>query len=333
MEDAHLHPALGVGNATGLGMAPFLVNHPNLLNSWINAREIAISRVRSIRKVTFEQLELFSWLLAKAQENAFHWVSKHPIQVLKLNDLRDDLHKASEYFQSVTKDNLYVWDNLYHWAEKSISMEGQEALLSLILEPYSELVDELSHQMSVEENKYFRIDGSLDCRTIKKLIEDSFSWALCFDYSDLKGQARFWYVSEEKLEPRLGERFEEEGAELEQPLAIGRDIKELYDGLESKFLDDKIADFLIKNPKFRRPLRRVLENKDLLYGEIRDNLIASTMKPIDMLRCKLSFFGADKFDPRSDRWLRIIMYQNAQFPEDLLEKYDDFWPYAGLESH
>ena len=65
--------------------------------------------------------------------------------------------------------------------------------------------------MSVEENKYFRIDGSLDCRTIKKLIEDSFSWALCFDYSDFEGQARFWYVSEEKLEPRLGERFEEEG--------------------------------------------------------------------------------------------------------------------------
>ena len=51
------------------------------------------------------------------------------------------------------------------------------------------------------------------------------------------------------------------------------------------------------------------------------------MKPIDMLRCKLSFFGATRFDPRSDRWVRICMYQNAPFPEELAENYDDYWPY------
>ena len=41
------------------------------------------------------------------------------------------------------------------------------------------------------------------------------------------------------------------------------------------------------------------------------------MQPIDLLRCKLSFFGASKFDPRSDRWLRITMYQGAPFPDEL----------------
>jgi len=39
---------LGVGNATGLGMAPFLVNHPALLDRWIAARETALARVRSL---------------------------------------------------------------------------------------------------------------------------------------------------------------------------------------------------------------------------------------------------------------------------------------------
>src|SRR5690348_13761476 len=33
--------ALGIGNATGLGMAPFLVAHPALFNNWILAREKA----------------------------------------------------------------------------------------------------------------------------------------------------------------------------------------------------------------------------------------------------------------------------------------------------
>ena len=54
------------------------------------------------------------------------------------------------------------------------------------------------------------------------------------------------------------------------------------------------------------------------YAEIQDNLIAADMLPIDILRCKLSFFGATRFDPRSDRWVRICMYQDAPFPHELL---------------
>jgi hypothetical protein len=46
--DPDLRRALGIGNATGLGMAPFLVNHPDLLNNWITARETAIARVRAL---------------------------------------------------------------------------------------------------------------------------------------------------------------------------------------------------------------------------------------------------------------------------------------------
>ena len=45
--------------------------------------------------------------------------------------------------------------------------------------------------------------------------------------------ARFWYVSEEKLEPRLGERFREPGAEREQPLAIARDVVSAFAGVGS----------------------------------------------------------------------------------------------------
>jgi hypothetical protein len=36
------------------------------------------------------------------------------------------------------------------------------------------------------------------------------------------------------------------------------------------------------------------------------------------LRCKLSFFGASRFDPKSDRWVRISMYADAPTPESLL---------------
>ena len=42
---------LGVGNATGLGMAPFLINHQELIHKWIHTREAAISRVMSIKNI------------------------------------------------------------------------------------------------------------------------------------------------------------------------------------------------------------------------------------------------------------------------------------------
>ena len=49
------------------------------------------------------------------------------------------------------------------------------------------------------------------------------------------------------------------------------------------------------------------------------------MMPIDMLRMKLSFFGASEFDPRSDRWVRIIMFQHAPFAHELGADAPDDW--------
>ena len=51
--------------------------------------------------------------------------------------------------------------------------------------------------------------------------------------------------------------------------------------------------------------------------------------PIDMLRLKLSFFGAVKFDPRSDKWLRINMYQGAPLSHELKNS-NYTWIYSSL---
>src|SRR5690625_2231800 len=48
---------IGTGNATGLGMAPFLLSHPRLLHQWIYIREKAIARVKAIEP-TEQELQL-----------------------------------------------------------------------------------------------------------------------------------------------------------------------------------------------------------------------------------------------------------------------------------
>ena len=132
-----------------------------------------------------------------------------------------------------------------------------------------------------------------------------------------KESKKFWFISKNKEEPRLADRFKEQGSDLEQPLAIARDIKKLYERLLQSKKSQKIGKFLIDNSHLRHVVRRGFIIEKFPYSEIQDNTISENLVPIDMLRLKLSFFGALKFDPRSDKWLRICMFQAHHFPNSL----------------
>jgi hypothetical protein len=227
----------------------------------------------------------------------------------------------------ISTENLnfdYPWDRFYQWAEQHLSLEGQEQLVSLILEPYGELVDDLTGCMDADEHLSFIIDGSMTIAETLNILDLQCQWALSIDFDQPESQARFWYTSAEKLEPRVGERFNEPGEEYESPYGIGFYISQLNKtllGWTETHSDQKpIADFLLAHPEHRHTLRRVQNLKNRPYAEVQDNVIASDMLPIDLLRCKLSFFGATKFDPRSDRWVRICMYQDCPHPDELLAR-------------
>ena len=57
--DKDICKSLGIGNSTGLGMAPFIVNHPTLLNNWIMSREVALKEIREIKKASSEEIKIF----------------------------------------------------------------------------------------------------------------------------------------------------------------------------------------------------------------------------------------------------------------------------------
>jgi len=122
---------------------------------------------------------------------------------------------------------------------------------------------------------------------------------------------------------------EEIGSELEQPLAIARDVKSLYLRIKDLKNSMTISRFLTDNNDLRHAVRRVFMIEKFPYSEIQDNIIGSELMPIDMLRLKLSFFGACKFDPRSDKWLRICMFQGVPLPDEL-KKFKDNWIYNSL---
>ena len=112
-------------------------------------------------------------------------------------------------------------------------------------------------------------------------------------------------------------------------MAIARDIKLLYESVKKANQTDTVAEFLLNNDDLRHVVRRAFIAEKFPYSEIQDNTIGASLVPIDMLRLKLSFFGAVKFDPRSDKWLRINMYQGAPLPHEMKSSNDN-WVYNSL---
>lgn len=309
--------SLGVGNSTGLGMAPFLVRHPALINNWMLAREEALARVRSQSEATEQAIAGLSTALQNAKKNVAKWHSEHPIQMKKLDALRADLNLIQDYLKHWPTPSEHPWNTLWLWGGKTLSLEGQEALLAMMFEPHGDLVDGLSDCMNADESQSFVIDGAMTIGALKEILTSSYGWAGEIDFTAADSLQQFWYVSEEKLEPRLGDRYSEDGAELELPLGIARLASNLGAALTAWDDDACVAHFLAAEPDHRFMVRRVQCCVDHPFSEVRGNLNAHDMLPIDLLRCKLAYFGASRFDPRSDRWLRISLFQDHPYPSDL----------------
>ena len=318
---------LGIGNSTGLGMAPFIVNHPTLLNNWILSREIALKKIREIKIVKTQDRDLFKDCLKSSLKNITSWNTESEYQLKKIKLLLKDIKKFISFLENkfdFQKD--YPFNEIYLWLEKETCEECIEYVVSIMMEPFGNIVQPLVAQMSSEEEKYFNIPTERNVGDLKKILENKYSDILKINFNIEESNQKFWFISKNKEEPRLANRFEENGADLEQPLAIARDIKKLYERLLPLKNNLKINQFLIDNSDLRHVVRRAFIIEKFPYSEIQDNTIGENLVPIDMLRLKLSFFGALKFDPRSDKWLRICMFQGAPLPNELKD-YDEQWVY------
>ena len=321
---------LGIGNSTGLGMAPFIVNHPTLLNNWILARETALKKIREIKEVKISDSKNFFECLKKSIKNITSWHTDSEFQQKKIKELLNDLNKFILYLEKEFNfDQDYPFNAIYLWSENNLCDESIEYIVSMMMEPYDDIITPLVNQMSSEEEKYFNIPTNKTVNDLKNILENKYTNILKIDFSKKENNQNFWFISKNKLEPRVANRYIEEGSNLEEPLAIARDIKKLYERLSNQKNILLIAKFLIENNDLRHIVRRAFLIEKFPYSEIQDNTIGSNLMPIDMLRFKLSFFGALKFDPKSDKWLRICMFQGAPLPTEL-KNIDDQWIYNSL---
>ena len=325
--DVKICKNLGIGNSTGLGMAPFIVNHPTLLNNWIMSREVALKEIREIKKASSEEIKIFKESLRNSIKNITSWNTESEYQQKKINSLLNNIQKFLKFIENKFNfETDYPFNQIYLWLEETKCEECIEYVVSMMLEPFDNIVKPLISKMSSDEDQYFTIPTDRTVEDLRIIIEKRYSNILKINFEKKENYKNFWFISKNKEEPRYADRFTENGSELEQPLAIARDIKKLYEILLVTKNSLTIDKFLMEHAELRHVTRRAFIIEKFPYSEIQDNTIGEKVIPIDMLRLKLSFFGALKFDPRSDKWLRICMFQGAPLPMDL-KNFDPHWVY------
>ena len=325
--DKQICKNLGIGNSTGLGMAPFIVNHPTLLNNWILSRETALKEIREIKIVKNEDSVLFIDCVKKSLKNITSWNTDSEYQQKKISLLLKNVEKFIYHIENnFDFKTEYPFNEIYMWLEQNTCEECIEYIVSIMMEPYNNITNPLVSNMSSDEDKYFNIPTNRSVKELRDILETKYQNILDINFDKKENYQNFWFISKNKEEPRLADRFEEHGSELEQPLAVARDVKKLHEKLLSVKNNSSIAEFLSSNSEYRHVVRRAFIIEKFPYSEIQDNTISKNIVPIDMLRLKLSFFGALKFDPRSDKWLRICMFQGAPLPGEL-KNYDEQWVY------
>ena len=211
------------------------------------------------------------------------------------------------------------------WAEflqahHHLSLESQEVIISCLMELYPERVDAFQEKINADET--LSLPKGKVIQDLIDVLELHYQWAINIDFSQPDNSHWFWYRSVDKEEPRMGVRGQEPGADRELALDIARQANKLYLALKPTDPQQLISEFILNQPKYRSIARRVWTMGHKPLGDIQMNVLHKTALPMHLLRCKLSMFGATKFDPRSDRWVRITLFQGAPL---FAEVHSDEW--------
>ena len=328
--DRKIKQHLGIGNSTGLGMAPFIIKHPKLINKWMKQYTKTLEEISQIELdgIIFEK---YKKLLNKALNYLEEVNTSDEFQINKNKLTTEDLKKYIFYINDLDLSKKFKWLDILDYCDSNFNNDTQEIARVQLIELYPQISEELAEDMADEE--IMEIDGNQSIGDLKKIINDKYSWIKDIDFNNKDSNYLFWYVSAAKLEPRLGERYNEQGSELEQNLGIAKMVNDLFKQIKNIDENQLICEFLLTHPEYRGIVKRIQSLKNYPYSEVQDNVLDKKTIPIDMLRFKLSFFGANRYDPKSDRWLRVSFFSGAPYLSDLNNKNVDEWGFATMNSY
>ena len=278
-------------------MAPFLILHPQLIDRWVQQREqaLALALSESPTETSIGQLSLS---LKRARQYFEETWIENAGQAARNETVVSELNDCITWLEA-SQQSISDWTELTSYLATHASLETQELVNGLLIDLHPSSTMGLEDAMSVDEQMMLVPEMSVD--ELTSLLETRYAWALYEDYESPQAQHWFWYKSAEK-KSRARQTRRRLGIGKELPLAIGPSLKQLHESLgqfAAKNPSATVIEFLLKHPELMATVRRAQTMAETNYGEIRSNLWAESMKPMHLLRAKLSF------------WVRIVLTRRA----------------------
>ena len=326
---------LGMGNASGLGMVPFVIAHPKRIHAWVVMRELAIAHAlgEPVAPGAPEVARLLALIDRCIAYFTLHDRSGRamyaPSSVLRedLGNLRDAVAIFGAEGTMCGAAALRPWQTLEAWAGDHCNRESLELLHSLLIELYPERAFALARLAAVPGDFANDSDPAMTLVDLAGLIRRDYGWALAIDVAGPQARHHFWYYSDESVEPRLGERGVDPGDEHEAFVDVPGAVQALLVDVEKQPGAMTTAEFLLRHPGHRFMAERVQSLAGLPYGEIRGHVSHARFQPCHLIRFALSLLGMEDFDPRSSLWVRGTFLQGAPIAEDLEAGREDDWIY------
>ena len=328
--DPDIRRFLGLGNATGMGLVPFVINNPGVTHTWCQVKETALAAVKSqqIRPqdpIVEVAIELF--------KNGQRYFGEDATPVKGLftgsSELVDALNLAAaqlaQFQQRGTINHLpteQAWAALLAWADQQLGIEANELLISCLLELYPEICDPLGDQLNFRSPAVLPLS---DVAQLRELLANRYRWTGEWPATETTSRQNFWYFSVDSEEPLIGTRGQDPGETVQRPLDIAQRAQALEADLADKQDGTSIASFLFDHPEHRFILERIAAIRTLDYAEIHTNLLAADCIPLHLQRFQLAQYGMARFDPQSIYWVRVTLYQGAPTAAQVSAGADPAW--------
>lgn len=318
---------IGVGNATGLGMVPFVVNHPDYLDAWCRLRETPLAIGLAARyPADHDDLDRVAVLLEQAIQ---HLKDKHALKTtpflathLIWPQLDTLLVELRGFIASATESGAIL--NHLHNRAATLGPEARGIFASIVIELRDDFDEEAEALLTLPATSVF--DPTMTCGDLTQLLDTHYGWARDYDATDPDRERYFWFSSAANEEPRRALRESFVAGTTEHCTDIPRRINALYADLGQFSVEASVAEFLVVFPRHRFAASRVQNTHRYPYGEMQDNLIDADFLPLSAQRFQLATYGMNNFSPQSTDWLRVTLFSGAPRADDINGgRADDNW--------
>lgn len=315
---------LGLGNATGLGLVPYAIRHPQVLDAWVALRELplvnALDQQWSPKSAEWDRVRVLV-------ERSIHYFEQkksfstdpYPTGEQIAGGLISVLAAVAEYSTDGTINGhaTHTPGRALHEYASGISTEVRQVVDSVLVDIDTSLDTDIESMLLCVDRT--QLHAAMSVSELRDMMRRDYAWALDIDFTDPRETSKFWFYSESSGEPRRGVRGVDKGVSTEHPVGIARDVNSAYRDLVTADGEISVGEFLISHPQHWGIVERVQSVGDYPYAEARVNALSEDYLPLDLQRFQLAVYGMDNFNPQSTDWLRVTLLSGAPTMDDIAE--------------